>query len=138
MSNYEVSNAIIYYSLKCSRNHISSIIWIPKNTEKKDIEELTTDNRIRIWNKKLNILVESNEALIDKVLASDGAIVIENNGDVMYESVFSKVEKIKSSSGVLVGSGETATKNLAQNGVAIKVSQDGTIKVFSGNDKFCY
>lgn len=136
--NYEVSNAIIYYSLKCSRNHISSIIWIPKNTEKKDIEELTTDNRIRIWNKKLNILVESNEALIDKVLASDGAIVIENNGDVMYESVFSKVEKIKSSSGVLVGSGETATKNLAQNGVAIKVSQDGTIKVFSGNDKFCY
>ncbi|MCI7262297.1 MAG: hypothetical protein MR562_03675, partial [Clostridiaceae bacterium] len=74
------------------------------------IEELTTDNRIRIWNKKLNILVESNEALIDKVLASDGAIVIENNGDVMYESVFSKVEKIKSSSGVLVGSGETANK----------------------------
>lgn len=136
--SYEVSNAIIYYSLKCSRNHTSSIIWIPKDTANKDIEELTTDNRIRIWNRKLNLLLESNEPLIDKVLASDGAIVIEKNGDVMYESVFSKVGKIKSSSGVLIGTGETATRNLAQNGVAIKVSQDGTIKVFSGNDKFCY
>ena len=136
--SYEVCNAIIYYSLKCSRNHISSIIWIPMNTTNKDIEKLTTENRIRIWDKKLNLLVESNEALIDKVLASDGAIVIEKNGDVMYESVFSKVGKINTSSGVLIGTGETATRNLAQNGVAIKISQDGTIKVFSGNDKFCY
>mgnify|MGYP004657678719 FL=1 len=133
----EICDAIIYYTLKCSRNHISSIIWIPNNAEDKDIEELTTANRIRIWDKKLNILVESNEAVIDKVLASDGAIVIEKNGDVLYESVSSKVENVKTSGG-LVGTGETATRNLAQNGVAIKVSQDGTIKVFAGIDKFFY
>ena len=38
----------------------------------------------------------------------------------------------------LVGSGEVATRLLAKNGVAIKISQDGTIKVFAGNEKIYY
>lgn len=136
--NDKVSNAIIYYTLKCSRKHISSIIWIPQKTDAKSIEELTAENRIQIWKKKLDLLLESNEVLIDKVLASDGAMVIEKSGKVMYENVFAKMEKVKSTSGALGGTGEAATKNLAQNGVAIKISQDGTIKVFSGDKRFCY
>ena len=83
-------------------------------------------------------LKRSNEVLIDKILASDGAIVIEKNGDIMYESVFVDVGKAKVSLNTLVGTGETATAYLAQNGVAIKVSQDGTIKIYSGNDKFYF
>ena len=42
----------------------------------------------------------------------------------------SNVEKAK-----LVGSGETAARFLAKNGVAIKISQDGTIKIFVGMKK---
>ena len=38
----------------------------------------------------------------------------------------------------LAGSGETATQILASNGVAIKISQDGMIKVFAGNKKIFY
>ena len=56
----------------------------------------------------------------------------------MYESVFVDVGKAKVSLTTLVGTGETATAYLAQNGVAIKVSQDGTIKIYSGNDKFYF
>ena len=132
----EICNAIIYYTLKCSRNHISTIIWIPKKCDKDSIKDYITGNGISLWETKLNILKRSNEVLIDKILASDGAIVIEKNGDIMYESVFVDVGKAKVSLNTLVGTGETATAYLAQNGVAIKVSQDGTIKIYSGNDKF--
>lgn len=134
----EICNAIIYYTLKCSRNHISTIIWIPKKCDKDSIKDYITGNGISLWETKLNILKRSNEVLIDKILASDGAIVIEKNGDIMYESVFVDVGKAKVSLNTLVGTGETATAYLAQNGVAIKVSQDGTIKIYSGNDKFYF
>lgn len=38
----------------------------------------------------------------------------------------------------LSGSGETATRLLAQNGVAVKISQDGSIKIFSESEKVYY
>lgn len=135
---YKVSYAILYYVLKCSRNHISSIIWIPHNCSEEDINNLTTSNRVRIWKSQLSILNENHQVLLDKILASDGAIVIEKNGQVLYESVFADMSKASASTVKLAGSGETAAQLLANNGVAIKISQDGTIKVFAGNEKIYY
>lgn len=134
----ELSNAIIYYALKCSRNHVSTIIWIPEKEDKDNIGKYITGTGVRLWKTKLNILKKSHEILVDKILASDGAIVIEKNGDIMYESVFVDVGKAKVSLDTLVGTGETATAYLAQNGVAIKVSQDGTIKVYSEKEMFYF
>lgn len=135
---YKVSYAILYYTLKCSRNRVSSIIWIPNNCSEEAISNLTTSNRIRMWNRQLSILNESHQVLVDKILASDGAIVIEKDGQVLYESVFADMSKARVSIVKLVGSGETAARFLATNGVAIKISQDGTIKVFAGNEKIYY
>lgn len=135
---YKVSYAILYYTLKCSRNHVSSIIWIPNNCSEEAISDLTTSNRVRLWNSQLSILNESHQVLVDKILASDGAIVIEKNGQVLYESVFADMSKASVSIVKLAGSGETAARFLAKNGVAIKISQDGTIKVFAGNEKIHY
>lgn len=81
---------------------------------------------------------ESHQVLIDKILASDGAIVIGKNGKIIFESVFADMSNNSSSVVKLAGSGETAAKLLAQNGIAIKISQDGTIKIFSGNEKIYY
>lgn len=135
---YKVSYAILYYTLKCSRNHVSSMIWIPNYCSEQAISNLTTSNRIRMWKRKLSILNESHQVLVDKILASDGAIVIEKDGQVLYESVFADMSKASVSVVKLVGSGETAARFLATNGVAIKISQDGTIKVFAGNEKIYY
>lgn len=135
---YIVSYAILYYTLKCSRNHVSSIIWIPNNCSEEAISNLTTSNRVRIWNSQLDILNESHQVLVDKILASDGAIVIEKDGQVLYESVFADMSKASVSKVELAGAGETAARFLANNGVAIKISQDGTIKVFAGNEKIYY
>ena len=136
--DYKLSYAILYYTIWCSRNHISSIIWIPRDASDEAISELTTPNRVKIWKSQLSILDESHQVLIEKILASDGAIVIDKKGDVQYESVFADMSKSHISKAKLTGSGETATRLLAQNGVAVKISQDGSIKIFSGTEKICY
>ncbi|XBX09052.1 hypothetical protein QMP26_13875 [Enterocloster clostridioformis] len=135
---YKVSYAILYYTLKCSRNHISSILWIPMDSSEETIKTYTTSNRVNIWKKKLNLLDESHQVILEKILASDGAIVIEKNGQVLYESVFAAMKEPNVEKAKLVGSGETAARFLAKNGVAIKISQDGMIKVFAGNEKIYY
>lgn len=144
---FTISYAILYYILRCSRNHISSIIWLPNDCSEKAISELTISN-IKIWKEQLSILNESHQVLVDKILASDGAIVIGKDGKVLYESVFVDMGKSKESNDgmdatkiteeKLTGTGETAAQFLAQNGVAIKISQDGTIKVFAGDEKTYY
>ena len=136
--DYWVAYAILYYTLRCSRNHISSIIWIPNDNSEKAIGKLTTSNRVRIWETKLNIMKEEDEPLVDKILASDGAMVVDKNGEILFESVFANMNKVNASNGKLAGSGETATRLLSSNGVAIKISQDGTIKIFFGNEEHIY
>lgn len=134
----DLCNRILYFAMRCSRSHISTIIWIPADSSDNKIKSVTTNNRIRIWDKCLNVLEGKDEPLILKILASDGAIVINKNGDILYESVFADVAKIKQNANVLAGTGETAAKCLSDNGVAIKVSQDGTIKIYSENEKWIY
>ena len=93
--DYKVSYAILYYTLKCSRNHVSSILWIPMDSSEETIKTYTTSNRVNIWKRKLNLLDESHQVILEKVLASDGAIVIEKNGQVLYESkFFARYERI--------------------------------------------
>ena len=135
---YKVSYAILLYILKCSRNHISSILWMPKDCSEEAIGKLTTNNRVKIWNSELNIMNESHQVLIEKILASDGAVVIDGNGKIIFESVFANMNGDSSSAVKLAGSGETAARLLSQNGVAVKISQDGTIKIFYGNEKLYY
>lgn len=81
---------------------------------------------------------EDHQVLIEKILASDGAIVINKDGKIIFESVFADMSNGESSVAKLAGSGETAAKLLARNGIAVKISQDGTIKVFSGDEKIYY
>ena len=135
---YKVSYAILFYILRCSRNHISSILWIPKDCSEEAISKLTTDNRVKIWNNELNIMNESHQVLIEKILASDGAVIIDKDGKIIFDSVFADMSHDSYSVVKLSGSGETATRLLAQNGVAVKISQDGSIKIFSESEKVYY
>ena len=45
----------------------------------------------KIWNSELSIMNESHQVLIDKILASDGAMVINKEGNIIFESVFTVV-----------------------------------------------
>lgn len=129
----EVYNSLLYYVLYCSKNDISSLIWIPKDLSKyKDNLKTSTINKIA--RTTFNIKDRAYSTLIKRLLSSDGATVINSDGDVvafgcMVDTTSAKPTGIK-------GTGETAAGQLAKNGVAIKVSQDGTIKVFlNGKEK---
>ena len=120
-----VYNAILYYVLYCSRNDTSSIIWIPKNVNSiKDF--LKTSHAVS--RKSFSILNPQFDGLIKRLMASDGATVICPDGTVKYYGCIIKMEVADNKT--LKGTGETAASRLASNGIAIKISQDGTIKIF--------
>ena len=54
--------------------------------------------------------------------------IIDANGKIRYFGCIADISKAKA--GGIKGTGETAASLLAQNGMAIKISQDGPIKIF--------
>lgn len=125
--NDEVYNSLLYYVLYCSKNDISSLIWIPKDINKysESIKEGTVN---KLAESTFNIVDQAYSSLLKRILSSDGATVLRPTGEIeaygcMVETGQARVSGVK-------GTGETAASILAKNGIAIKISQDGTIKVF--------
>lgn len=124
-----VYNAILYYVLYCSKNDTSSIIWIPKDiTKVKDVVKAPHS----LSRKTFNVKDPLFEQLIKRLLSSDGATVVQTDGEVKYYGCI--VEMQNKGEKKVKGTGETAAGILAANGIAFKISQDGTIKLFL-NDK---
>ena len=77
---------------------------------------------------KFSILEEKHKLTLMRLFSSDGASIIDRNGNVLsFGSVIdisnAKIEGVK-------GTGESVSSLLSQNGISVKVSQDGTIKLF--------
>lgn len=126
----EARKAVIYYVTLCSKNHSSSIIWIPKNETDDEIDKVISSKN-RIWRDNLSLMDEMNEAIIQRIMSSDGVTIINKEGQIIYCGAIVKLD-VKNENG-LMGTGENAAKLLAQNGVALKVSQDGNIKIFTNS-----
>ena len=67
-------------------------------------------------------------SVVDRLLASDGTTIIDKEGNILFYGAFANLSK-QEIEGVK-GSGESAAAILAQNGIAIKISQDGPILFF--------
>ncbi len=134
-SEEELINSLLFYILNCSKKQISSIIWIPENMEE-------IDNYIQVKTK--NIFIDGDVNIKDKnfinhifrCLSSDGATIIDKNGKIRFIGVIADLNKIKIEG--MKGTGESAASALGLNGVAIKISQDGTIKIFNKKNKVVY
>lgn len=123
----KVYNSLLYYVLYCSKNDISSLIWIPKDINKY-MESIKPGTVNQLAESTFNITDKAYSTLLKRILSSDGATVIRPTGEIeaygcMVETGQARVSGVK-------GTGETAASLLAKNGIAIKISQDGTIKVF--------
>lgn len=127
-----VYNSLIYFVLYCSKNDISSLIWVPKDLS--HFSDLLKPNTINVLtDASLNVTNQINSPLILRMLSSDGATIISPSGEVkaygcIVDTTNAKPKGVK-------GTGETAAGLLAENGVSIKISQDGTIKVYLNNSQ---
>ena len=124
----EFRKAVIYYATMCSKNHCSSIIWVPEDESKKAIDAVVSAKN-KIWRNNLSLTDEKNSTIIQRILSSDGVTIISKTGKILYCGAIVKLD-VKKKSG-LMGTGENAAETLSQNGVAIKISQDGNIKIFA-------
>lgn len=134
--NSEVINCILYYILDCSRCNKSVIIWIPSDFSQKAIESVLI-GRKKNFKLDIDILNEKNEQIVKRILTSDGVSVINKEGKIVYNGCVVNLSKL-SASKKMVGTGESATRLLAENGIAIKISQDGNVKIFYDGDKQPY
>lgn len=123
--NDDVLNSLIYFILYCSKNKISTIIWIPKN-ENKIEDYLKSKNTLS----KNNIIItnKSFTDLVIRCLSSDGAIIIAKDGKMLHYGCIINFESMNVKG--VKGTGESAAGVLAENGISIKVSQDSSIKIF--------
>lgn len=131
--NDDVYNSLLYYVLYCSKNDTSALLWIPKDMSKfADALKIETINRLT--RRSINISDQSYSSLIKRLISSDGATVINSVGDVVAFGCMVDMKDAKPHG--VKGTGESAAGILAKNGIAIKVSQDGTIKIFfNGRDR---
>lgn len=124
----KVRRAIIYYVIMCSRKHSSSIIWIPEESDEISIDKVI-GKKTSLFKRSLNVTDQTHAGIIYRVLSSDGVTIIDKKGNLIYCGGIVRLA-IDASEG-LMGTGETAAKTLSSNGLAIKISQDGNIKIFS-------
>lgn len=129
----EVISCILYYVMDCSKNNKSVIMWLPKEMEESDLKKVLIDNN-RTITQTINIVDERNEQLVKRILTSDGVTVINNTGEIVANGCVVNLSKL-SQTNKLVGTGESAARLLAENGFAIKISQDGSIKIFYSQDE---
>ena len=74
------------------------------------------------------LLTKNYTNSIIRLLSSDGASIITKDGEYKYYGCIVNLNKVDTKE--TVGTGESATKLLSNNGIAIKVSQDGLIKIY--------
>lgn len=120
-------DTLIKYVLECSKNDTSSIIWFPRDIEGLD-DIVLSDSKNEFSKRLLNFNDENIRPIVKRLLSSDGATVIDKNGKIRYFGCIADISKV--TAGGIKGTGETAASLLAQNGMAIKISQDGPIKIF--------
>jgi hypothetical protein len=127
-ANDKIINSILFYILNCSKKQISTILWFPKDM--KDIDQyINTDTKNSFVVD--NLFITDTQAInhIFRCFSSDGVSVIDNLGKLIYIGVIVDISKavIKG----IAGTGESAASVLSKNGLSIKVSQDGVIKIFT-------
>ncbi len=127
--------SLLFFVFYCSRNSISTILWLPKEISKIDFKTdseslLKSKNTFFKPNSKTQISIDNKKysSTIMRIISSDGVTVFDNKGILRYYGCVVNLESAKIEG--VVGTGETAARILSSNGIAIKISQDSTIKLF--------
>jgi len=128
-SDENLINSLLFYILSCAKQQKSSILWFPEHLE--DINRfINVNTKNQFLSDNFNI---SDKKVINHVmrcLTSDGISIINREGELVYFGVIANIN-LSPVSGIS-GTGETAASVLCENGLSIKISSDGGIKIFTG------
>ncbi|MCH5021531.1 hypothetical protein I1A44_19115 [Pectobacterium atrosepticum] len=120
-----VMESLLNYLFLLSNRRTSSIIWMPENEE----EIASVTNNINVFTKdEITITNINHKAIITRIFSSDGTAILSKKGSLISFSTM--ISHDNNTTGPLSGTGEKVAEYLSKNGVAIKVSQDGSIKLF--------
>ncbi|MFJ5371470.1 hypothetical protein ACIPTP_02875 [Pectobacterium versatile] len=120
-----VMESLLNYLFSLSKKRTSSIIWIP---EYEDRISSVTDNINILSKDRITITNIKHKSIMTRLLSSDGTTIISKNGQLISFSTI--ISFNNNASGMLNGSGEKVAEYLSANGITIKISQDGSIKIF--------
>jgi hypothetical protein len=125
-----VVNKILFYTISCSKKQLSTILWFPEDLDNID-EYINTGTKNNFLKQNINITDSQYTNHIFRCLSSDGASIIDKFGNLLYLGVIVNLDKAKVSG--IAGTGESAASILKSNGLSIKISSDGMIKMFMKN-----
>lgn len=125
----EIINKIIYFIMYCSHENKSVIIWLPNKVEEEELKKCILSCN-GIFSEHIDILDGRLDSLVKRMLTSDGVTAIDSTGRVIFTGGIVDLNTVYSK-GKAVGTGESAARILSCNGISIKISQDGAIKIFN-------
>lgn len=127
-TDVKLINSILFYILSCSKRQYSTILWFPDDLN--DIDQyINTKTKNSFTTEPINISDSQSINHIFRCLSSDGASIIDKSGNLIYIGVIVNIEKANVKG--IAGTGESAASILRNNGLSIKVSSDGLIKIFT-------
>jgi hypothetical protein len=121
----DAAAALLFWVSDLSRRRQSALIWLPAAGIETS-ESLISQNALTKTG--LSLRKPTHIATIARVLTSDGATIIDNEMNVRAYGCIVDSSKAKVSG--VRGTGESVASYLGARGLAIKISQDGGVKVF--------
>ncbi|CAV18948.1 hypothetical protein [Vibrio atlanticus] len=117
--------SLMFYVLQLANQRVSSILWIPKDTSNLKSFLMTENHLIRA---NFSILDSSHTSTLLRIFSSDGASVIDRDGNVLSYGSIIDISKLNVDG--INGTGESVSHLLGKNGLSVKISQDGKISIF--------
>jgi hypothetical protein len=121
-------NSLLFYILTCSKRQMSTILWLPNQMNEID-PFINVNTKNSLLKDKLNIMDKSAVNHLFRCFSSDGVSIIDGEGTLVYMGVIVDISKADVKG--IAGTGESAASVLSGNGIAIKISSDGLIKIFA-------
>ncbi len=122
-------DALLPFVLKLSNRHMSALVWIPVEG---GVEHVHLKTQNRLLTEPLSLFDASRRSFLTRQLTSDGATVIDSTGAVLGYGCI--IDNGREAVQGVYGTGELTARHLSRHGVAIKVSRDGQVQIYTQPD----